>query len=66
LRKKIKYIILDLLSAVRAVSWGEGTKYFATAADPFTSREQGSIAVFDFPSDDVLLESKSFNAHSQA
>ena len=39
-------------SAVRAVSWGEGSRNFVTSSDPFTSREQGLISIFDFPEDD--------------
>lgn len=42
--------------AVRSVSWAEGTHFFATAADPFTSRETGSISIFTFPTEDVLVE----------
>lgn len=40
--------------AVRAVAWGEGNDYFATASDPFTSRELGVISIFTFPSEVVL------------
>ena len=42
--------------AVRAVTWAEGTHFFATAADPFTSREPGAISIFSFPTDDMLSE----------
>ena len=42
--------------AVRAVAWGEGTKYFATASDPFHTRELGAISIFNFPSKQVLSE----------
>jgi hypothetical protein len=45
-------------SVVRACTWGEGSKYFATASDPFNTREFGSISIFEFPSDDVLSERK--------
>jgi len=37
--------------AVRSVVWGDGAKIFATASDPFTSREQGLISIFEFPED---------------
>ena len=40
--------------AVRAVSWGEGNQLFATAADPFYTREVGAISIFEFPSHEVL------------
>jgi translation initiation factor 3 subunit I len=40
--------------AVRAVAWGESNKLFATAADPFHSRERGCINIFDFPTEDML------------
>lgn len=39
---------------MRAVSWGEGSHVFATASDPFTSRERGLISIFEFPKDDGL------------
>jgi len=42
--------------AVRAVTWAEGTHFFATAADPFTSREHGAISIFSFPSEEDLSE----------
>lgn len=42
--------------AVRAVSWGEGSKYFATAADPFHTRELGCISIFNFPSKQELAD----------
>jgi translation initiation factor 3 subunit I len=42
--------------AVRCVSWGEGNQIFATASDPFTTRERGCISIFEFPSEDVLAE----------
>lgn len=42
---------------VRAVKWGDGSNRFATAADPFTSRDLGTINVFQFPSPDQLTES---------
>ena len=45
-------------SAVRAVSWGEGTSLFATASDPFHTRELGAISIFDFPSQDILSTRK--------
>eukprot|EP01041_Mallomonas_annulata_P003472 gene3472-6913_t len=41
---------------VRVVAWGEGTKVFATISDPFHSRDQGVISIFEFPSEDVLME----------
>lgn len=40
--------------AVRAVSWGEGNNRFATASDPFTSRDLGCINIYDFPEQDQL------------
>jgi len=42
--------------AVRVVAWGEGNKLFATASDPFNSREFGLVSIFEFPSPDVLSE----------
>ena len=48
----------QLLSAVRATQWGEGTRFFATASDPFTSREEGFISIFEFPDENNLLECK--------
>lgn len=54
----IEYIQLMSLcfsySAVRAVTWGEGSTVFATASDPFHTRELGAISIFDFPSQEVL------------
>lgn len=41
---------------VRAVKWGDGRKHFATASDPFTSRDLGCITIFEFPSEDKLFE----------
>lgn len=41
---------------VRAVSWGEGNQYFATATDPFHTRDRGSISIFEFPSEEVLSQ----------
>jgi translation initiation factor 3 subunit I len=38
--------------AVRSVSWGDGSSLFATASDPFNSREQGLISIFEFPNFD--------------
>lgn len=40
---------------VRSVKWGEGSQHFATAADPFTSRDLGTINIFSVPSDDQLV-----------
>jgi hypothetical protein len=45
------YLLIEL-SAVRAVSWGEGNNLFATASDPFRAGELGAIAIFDFPDSD--------------
>ena len=42
--------------AVRACSWGESTRHFATASDPFHSRDLGCINIFDFPTEDSLEE----------
>lgn len=47
--------------AVRAVSWGDGNHIFATASDPFTTRERGCISIFDFPSADILATSLTEN-----
>jgi translation initiation factor 3 subunit I len=44
-------LCLILCRAVRSVVWGDGSKIFATASDPFTSREHGLISIFDFPDD---------------
>ncbi len=44
---------------VRCVSWGDGTKQFATAADPMHTRELGTINIFDFPTADILAEEPS-------
>lgn len=41
---------------VRSVKWGDGNGRFATASDPFTSRELGTISVFDFPTEDALMD----------
>lgn len=41
---------------VRGVAWGEGTKQFATCADPLHTREFGTINIFDFPPNEVLRE----------
>ena len=45
-------------SAVRAVTWGEGSTLFATASDPFHTRELGAISIFEFPSQEVLSTRK--------
>jgi|MDTB01.2.fsa_nt_gb translation initiation factor 3 subunit I len=42
--------------AVRAVAWSECNKQFCTASDPFTSRDLGTINIFDFPEDGDLAE----------
>lgn len=42
--------------AVRAVAWSESTKQYCTASDPFTSRDLGTINIFDFPNLDDLGE----------
>lgn len=44
-------VIRDIFSAVRSVTWGDGCSIFATASDPFNTREQGLISVFEFPTD---------------
>lgn len=41
-------------SAVRAVSWSDGTNLFATASDPFKSEEVGLVSIFEFPTVDAL------------
>jgi translation initiation factor 3 subunit I len=40
--------------AVRACAWGDSTRNFATAADPFHSRERGCINIYSFPQDNEL------------
>ena len=45
------FFLSPLNRAVRAVSWGEGNKHFATAADPFTTRDCGFIHIYEFPSE---------------
>ena len=44
---------------VRSIKWGEGSKNFATASDPFTSRDLGAISVFQFPEEDDLMPAPS-------
>jgi translation initiation factor 3 subunit I len=44
--------------SVRAVTWGEGTHFFATASDPFTSRDLGTISIFEFPSESDIGSGK--------
>lgn len=41
---------------VRSVKWGDGSQRFVTAADPFTSRDLGTISVYNFPSPGDLTE----------
>ena len=41
---------------VRSVKWGDGSQFFATAADPFTSRDLGTISIFEFPTEEQLQE----------
>jgi translation initiation factor 3 subunit I len=41
--------------AVRSVSWGDGSSLFATASDPFNSREQGLISIFEFQTSTMKL-----------
>jgi len=36
------------------VKWGDGNGLFATASDPFTSRDLGFISIYDFPTPEVL------------
>jgi translation initiation factor 3 subunit I len=43
--------------AVRAVTWGEGNTMFATASDPFTSRDLGNLCIFDFPDEGLISNS---------
>jgi translation initiation factor 3 subunit I len=40
---------------VRSVKWGDGSQNFATAADPFTSRDLGTINIFRFPNPEDLI-----------
>ena len=51
--------------AVRSVKWGDGRKYFATASDPFTSRDLGCITIFEFPSEDKLFEAPASSARKE-
>jgi hypothetical protein len=46
---------------VRASKWGDGSQFFATASDPFTSRERGCINIYNFPSEDELVEGKALS-----
>lgn len=39
------------------MKWGDGKSLFATASDPFTSRDLGIISIFEFPREDQLFES---------
>jgi translation initiation factor 3 subunit I len=49
---------------VRSVAWGEGTDLFASASDPFTSRDLGTISIFDLPSvQDLMTNTKEDNLH---
>jgi translation initiation factor 3 subunit I len=41
---------------VRSVKWGEGSNSFVTASDPFTSRDLGAISVFNFPTEDEMMD----------
>lgn len=50
-----------LFSVVRVVKWGDGNKQFATASDPFSSRDLGAISIFDFPTPDSLVAGKSIS-----
>ena len=50
--------MLLVISAVRVASWGGGNKLFATASDPFNSREFGLVSIFEFPTPEILAESK--------
>ena len=43
--------------SVRAVTWGTGNSLFATASDPFTSRDKGIVSIFDFPREEELIPS---------
>lgn len=47
---------------VRAVAWGEDSFTFATASDPFTSRDLGVISIFEFTSDEELCEGSGSNS----
>mmetsp|Transcript_32334 Transcript_32334/g.30846 ORF Transcript_32334/g.30846 Transcript_32334/m.30846 type:complete len:361 (-) Transcript_32334:213-1295(-) len=39
---------------VRSVAWGEGSNIFATASDPFHTRDFGAISIFEFPTKEEL------------
>jgi hypothetical protein len=60
LRRVITYtyitLVLGIFRVVRSVKWGDGSHVFATAADPFTSRDLGTISIFSFPSPEDLTE----------
>jgi translation initiation factor 3 subunit I len=40
---------------VRAVKWGDGNIFFATASDPFHTRDRGFISIFRCPDADTTL-----------
>jgi translation initiation factor 3 subunit I len=40
--------------AVRACAWGESSRQYATASDPFHSRDLGCLNIFDMPTEDVM------------
>lgn len=41
---------------VRSVKWGDGPNTFATASDPFTSRDLGCISIYNMPTEDDLSD----------
>mmetsp|Transcript_10931 Transcript_10931/g.17810 ORF Transcript_10931/g.17810 Transcript_10931/m.17810 type:complete len:357 (-) Transcript_10931:980-2050(-) len=52
-----KYVVrMPHKGVVRSVKWGDGSQNFATASDPFTSRDLGSISLFKFPTEADLLD----------
>ena len=53
-----KYIArMPHAGVVRSVKWGDGSQRFVTAADPFTSRDLGTINIFTFPTPEELTKS---------
>jgi translation initiation factor 3 subunit I len=40
---------------VRSVKWGDGNQFFATASDPFHSRDHGEISIYKCPDDNTEM-----------
>ena len=49
---------LHRVSVVRACKWGDGNQLFATASDPFHTRDNGAINIYTLPTEDMLVERK--------